>query len=139
MTCALAVECAILICAAAAWYFYPASDGYQALYLFGIGAAMGVQAGAVRALNVAGVSTAYITGTLAMIAADLVGNGRGHRADTLKASALLASIWLFYVVGAAGGALLSRSASGLEIAAPAGVVVGCVTVAGVVFGIRRVA
>jgi uncharacterized membrane protein YoaK (UPF0700 family) len=112
--------------------------GTQALYLFGSGAAVGLQAGAVRALNVTGVSTAYITGTLATIAADLVGDARGHRRDTLKANALLTSIWLFYVAGAAGGALLSHSASAFEIAAPAGVVVSCFFIAAAVFGIRRV-
>jgi uncharacterized membrane protein YoaK (UPF0700 family) len=71
------------------------------------------------------------------IAADLIGHARRRPGDSLTASALLTSIWLFYVAGAAGGALLSYSTSVFEIAAPAGIVVCCLVVAGVVFGIRR--
>lgn len=78
---AVALEGGILAVLAAAWFMAgtePASGGLYGLIALAA-AAMGIQSAAVRRLNVAGVATTYITGTLTGLCAGLVARLRAPR------------------------------------------------------------
>ncbi len=100
-------------------------------------AAMGVQSAAVRRLQVAGVSTTYITGTLTSLTARVVGRLRSaspeHAEDRLASKGpserglpLTAEVWLAYgvraAVGGAAGLLWQPAALLLPAAVVAAVV-----------------
>ena len=71
---AITLEAGILAVLAAAWFVAGAQQAIGGLYgLIALAAAaMGIQSAAIRRLNVAGVATTYITGTLTGLCAGLV-------------------------------------------------------------------
>jgi uncharacterized membrane protein YoaK (UPF0700 family) len=97
---ALAVELALLAGFFAGWAVRGGRpDGtVQVVLLLLAATAMGVQTGAVRAIGIGGLSTTYLTGTLAGILATLVTDGRLQRRSLIILAAL--------IVGAAVAALL---------------------------------
>jgi uncharacterized membrane protein YoaK (UPF0700 family) len=97
---ALAVELALLAGFFVGWAVRGGRpDGtVQVVLLLLAGTAMGVQTGAVRAIGISGLSTTYLTGTLAGILATLVTDGRLQRRSLIILAAL--------IVGAAVATLL---------------------------------
>lgn len=115
VTAALGLEFAMLAAFAAGWLLHGADPSGVAVYpsIVLSAAAMGVQSAAVRRLQVAGVSTTYITGTLTSLTARVVGRLRSatpeHAEDRLASTGpserglpLTAEVWLAYGVGKGG-------------------------------------
>ena len=106
VTRSLWVEALLLAGVAVAWVAIPHHTPVLITALILAAAlAMGLQSAAVRDLEVAGISTTYITGTMTSLAADLVAQlRRGKRGDTAvahrQAPVLLGGVWLVYIVGA---------------------------------------
>jgi len=140
ITAALGLECVILVAFAAGWLLDGSEPSGVAVYpLIVLSAlAMGVQSAAVRRLQVAGVSTTYITGTLTSLTARTVrwlrsaSPEHSEERSTLtepseRGLPLTADVWLAYGVGAVvGGAaelLWQPGALLLPVAAVAAVVV----------------
>ena len=140
VTAALGLECVILVAFAAGWLLDGSEPSGVAVYLLIVLAAlaMGVQSAAVRRLQVADVSTTYITGTLTSLTARTVRwlrSASPERAEdriiftepSERGLPLTADVWLAYGVGAVvGGAaelLWEPAALLLPVAAVAGVVV----------------
>jgi uncharacterized membrane protein YoaK (UPF0700 family) len=65
--------------------------------------AMGVQSAAVHRLEVTGITTTYITGTLTNLVARLMGRERRKDGSGAHRRALLAAVWGTYLAGAAVG------------------------------------
>lgn len=118
VTTALAVESVILAVFSAAWHFTdPAIGGHNVqLLIVLLGTAMGVQAAAVRRLDVPGIATTYITGTITTLFVDVVAWSRapGHHwhgpsGDMIKWErrvGLLAGVFFVYGFGALCGGLI---------------------------------
>jgi uncharacterized membrane protein YoaK (UPF0700 family) len=118
VTAALAVESVILAVFAFAWHFTDSALGGHSIQLLIVllGSAMGVQAAAVRRLDVPGIATTYLTGTITTLFTDVVSWSRapGHHwhgpsGDMVKWEqrvGLLAAVFLVYGVGALCGGLL---------------------------------
>jgi uncharacterized membrane protein YoaK (UPF0700 family) len=116
VTAALGLELVILVAFAAGWLLDgPEPSGVAVYLLIALSAlAMGVQSAAVRRLDVADVSTTYVTGTLTSLTARTVWRLRStflERAEerpTLtepseRGLPLTADVWLAYGVGAVVG------------------------------------
>jgi uncharacterized membrane protein YoaK (UPF0700 family) len=140
VTAALGLECVILAAFAAAWLLDGSEPSNVAVYLLIVlgAVAMGIQSAAVRRLQVADVSTTYITGTITSLTARTVRWLRSASSEyseerfTLtepseRGLPLTADVWLAYGVGAVvGGAadlLWQPGALLLPVAAVAAVVV----------------
>jgi len=118
VTAALGLEAAVLAVFAVAWHLEdPALGGHNVQVLIVLlGTAMGVQAAAVRRLDVPGIATTYITGTITSLFVDVVGWSRspahvwrGPSGDIIKWEqrvGLLAGVFLVYALGAFCGGLL---------------------------------
>jgi uncharacterized membrane protein YoaK (UPF0700 family) len=114
VTVALTLEWIILTAFAVDWLFV--SDGTPTpsarAGLIALSAlAMGVQSAAASRLDVSGIATTYITGTLTNLVARLVGRVRraGARLNPVQprpahGAVLLAAVWLVYLGGAAAAA-----------------------------------
>ena len=68
--------------------------------------AMGVQSAAVHRLEVSGIATTYITGTLTNLVGRLMGRAHRRRRPVFKHSALMAAVWIVYLGGAVAAAVL---------------------------------
>lgn len=84
--------------------------------------AMGMQSAAVYRLEVSGITTTYITGTLTRLAADLMPGPRHRRPAGVASGRLLAGVWAIYLCGAATGAVIPVRAPALVLALPAALV-----------------
>jgi uncharacterized membrane protein YoaK (UPF0700 family) len=139
VTAALGLELVILLTFAAGWLLDgPEPSGVPVYILIALSAlAMGVQSAAVRRLEVAEVSTTYVTGTLTALTARMVGWLRSTFSESAaerttftepreRGLPLTADVWLAYGVGAVvGGAaqlLWQPGALVLPVAAVAAVV-----------------
>jgi uncharacterized membrane protein YoaK (UPF0700 family) len=91
------------------------------------GVAMGAQSAAVRASDVRGVNTTYITSTLLNAIARLIARDRGGAGN--EASGLPGATWVTYAVGALGGAFAVTVWHAPVIAFPAAVVCAVVGLA----------
>jgi uncharacterized membrane protein YoaK (UPF0700 family) len=100
---------------------------YPLIVLSGI--AMGAQSATVRASDVRGVNTTYMTSTLLNALARLVQRARGIR-ESREGPSLPAAAWAIYAVGALAGAYAERSWHATAVAIPL-VVVGAVSVAAI--------
>jgi len=113
---ALFAEAVILAVFASGWTLSNAASDTAARVLIGLSAfAMGMQSAAVTRLEVAGVTTTYITGTLTHLAGALA---RG----VPKQPVLLAAVWAVYLGGAALGAWALHVERSLALAFPAALV-----------------
>lgn len=90
------------------------------------GIAMGAQSAAVRASDVRGVNTTYMTSTLLNAIARLVMGMRGVR-ESPQGAALPGAAWITYAAGAVGGAFAVRAWHAAVIAVPL-TIVGAVAV-----------
>lgn len=104
---AFALEAVALAALLAGWALAGAPALRWALIALAAGA-MGVQSAAVRASDVRGVNTTYMTSTLQNAIARLVRRSQAHPARE-QAPGLPGAAWLTYGVGALLGALLTRS------------------------------
>ncbi len=102
--------------------------------------AMGVQSAAARRLDVSGVATTYITGTLTNLVARLV--RRMHRAgvpdpaqlaEPAHGAGLLAAVWLVYLGGAAAAAAATRLDRALAVVLPTSLVAMVIVTAALCF------
>lgn len=89
--------------------------------------AMGLQSAAMRSLNISGVATTYITGTLTSLACAAAERIRKSRVEnsTLGAPAntmLLGAVWVLYVLGAVLGAMAATHAPRIGFLIPAALV-----------------
>jgi uncharacterized membrane protein YoaK (UPF0700 family) len=118
VTAAFALEAAVLLVFAALWFWSGASRAAQTVHglIVLLGTAMGIQAATVRRLDVPGIATTYITGTITSLFVDVVGWSRspahmwsGPTGDMVKWEqrvGLLAGVFFVYGFGAfCGGAL----------------------------------
>lgn len=98
--------------------------------------AMGVQSAAVHRLEVRGITTTVLTGTLISLAARLMGRERRKNRPVFQRSVLLAGVWAVYLGGAAIAAFgLSRSGA-LASTLPLGLIVLIVIIAATAFRAR---
>jgi uncharacterized membrane protein YoaK (UPF0700 family) len=137
VTASLALETILLVVFAGLWYLAGEPDATAAATacLIVLSAlAMGLQSAVARRLNIPGVATTYITGTLTTLVAGLVAGHRGapasrtareHTVRTAYAvesapdTGLLAATWVVYTGGAAVVSLLiSFQGSLLALALP---------------------
>jgi uncharacterized membrane protein YoaK (UPF0700 family) len=116
----LVLEGAALIALLAVW----AAIGVDAvgdLLIVTAGIAMGAQSAAVRASDVRGVNTTYMTGTLVNAIAGLLDRVRS-RSETTERSTLSGAAWVTYGVGALGGAFAEPAWHAAAIAVPLAIV-----------------
>jgi uncharacterized membrane protein YoaK (UPF0700 family) len=115
VTVALALEWLILVVFGVDWLLTssagPTPSASATLILLSA-LAMGMQSAAARRLDVSGIATTYITGTLTTLVARLVGRVRraGARPNPVQpprpahGAGLLAAVWIVYLGGAAAAA-----------------------------------
>lgn len=107
VTVVLWLEWLILVVFAVGWQFVgnvlPAAAATAVLIVLSA-LAMGVQSAAVLRLEVAGVATTYITGTLTNLVTRLMGQARRKGGPAQPRSALLGAVWVVYLGGAATAA-----------------------------------
>jgi uncharacterized membrane protein YoaK (UPF0700 family) len=128
---ALAVECLVLAFFAIAWHLPRGTQSEQSFYaLITLSAvAMGIQSAAIRLLNVPGISTTYITGTLTSMVSGFVywlHAGHTHRPLEQAASSvqrkhaarLQGAVFVLYVLAAMASALLQARQSWLVTIVP---------------------
>jgi uncharacterized membrane protein YoaK (UPF0700 family) len=133
VTVALTLEWIILTAFAVDWLFVSggtptpsARAGLIALSAL----AMGVQSAAARRLDVSGIATTYITGTLTNLVAGLVGrvHHAGARLNPVQptrpahGAVLLAAVWLVYLGGAAAACAATILHRALAVVLPIAVV-----------------
>lgn len=135
VTLALTLESLLLLAFAAGWYFVHdtlATATTTAALIVLSALAMGVQSAAVIRLEVTGIATTYLTGTLTNLAALLM--GRSHRkSKPFRNSALLASVWIVYIGGAVVAAVDLPRNLVLTLALPAALIIVVTTIAAIVF------
>ena len=136
VTLALALEWLILLVFAGGWQL--ASDALPAAtptaVLIVLSAlAMGVQSAAVHRLEVTGIATTYITGTLTNLVGRLMGRSHRKRRPVFRHSALLAVVWIVYLGGAAAAAADLQLAPVLALALPVVLIMVVIVVAAVAF------
>ncbi len=129
-TAALAVEWALLCAFAGLWLAGGVAEpraGTAAALIVLSALAMGIQSAVARRLDVSGVATTYITGTLTTLASSVVDRARAAAAPAGAApsaplawsgEALLGSTWLVYVAGAALVAAASALGPAVMLAVP---------------------
>jgi uncharacterized membrane protein YoaK (UPF0700 family) len=138
VTVALALEWGLLLVFAVGWLFVgkeTATFSARGPLIVLAALAMGVQSAAVRRLEVSGISTTYITGTVTTLTAWLMrwlgGGGAnpalGPRADMTDAEAprqarravgLLAAVWGIFIAGAMAAGACVRFSPELAVALP---------------------
>jgi uncharacterized membrane protein YoaK (UPF0700 family) len=145
---AFVLEAAILALFAALWFWSGSSRGAHSLHalIVVLGAAMGLQAAAVRRLDVPGIATTYITGTITHLFVDVVGWSRaadvpaGASGEPIKWEqrvGLLAGVLFVYGFGALCGGLLQVHWQVLACVAPLIAVAVVVVNAYMRYGSRR--
>ena len=148
VTAALGLEAAILAVSAVVWHLKDPALGVHnvPVLIVLLGTAMGVQAAAVRRLDVPGIATTYLTGTITSLFVDVVGWSRSHThvwrgpsGDIVKWEqrvGLLAGVFLVYGFGAFSGGLLQAHYPALASAAPFAAVLTVVASAVRRYGLR---
>jgi uncharacterized membrane protein YoaK (UPF0700 family) len=81
--------------------------------------AMGVQSAAVHRLEVSGITTTYITGTLTHLVAGVMGRERRKNRPVPARARLLGAVWLVYIGGAVAGAAALAGDRTINVALPA--------------------
>jgi len=135
VTLALTLEMLLLLAFAAGWYLAQdtlASATTTAALIVLSALAMGVQSAAVTRLDISGIATTYLTGTLTNLVARLMGRSR-RKSKPFRKSALLAAVWIVYIGGAVIAAVdLSRNLV-LALVLPAALIMVVVTIAAIAF------
>jgi uncharacterized membrane protein YoaK (UPF0700 family) len=135
VTLALAVEAFILCLFAGGWQVVGDSPAPFPLgVLIGLSAlAMGVQSAAIRRLEVSGIATTYITGTLTHLVARFMRPARPNSDARSRHGILLVAVWIVYFGGAAAAAIDLRLSSLLAQLLPIAVIICVAVVAAVAF------
>ena len=94
--------------------------------------AMGVQSAAVIRLEITGIATTYLTGTLTNLTALLMGRSR-RKSKSFRHSALLATVWIVYIGGAVVAAVDLPRNLVLTLLLPAVLIMVVATIAALVF------
>lgn len=122
VTIALGVECALLAALAAD----------RSSLLVGrvtlAALAMGVQSAAARRLDVFGIATTFVTGTLTSLVSLIARHGMGPAAAG-HGKRLLATAWGVYVLGAMAAGGLMQAAPALTLLVPVGIVLAVAAIA----------
>jgi uncharacterized membrane protein YoaK (UPF0700 family) len=135
VTLALTLESLILLAFAAGWYLTRdtlASATTTAALIVVSALAMGVQSAAVSRLEITGIATTYLTGTLTNLVARLMGRSR-RKSKPFRHSALLAAVWIVYIGGAVIAAVDLPRNLVLALLLPAALIMVVVTIAASVF------
>ena len=125
VTRALALEVVVLAAFALGWALRAPTTGLIALSAL----AMGAQSAAVHRLELSGISTTYLTGTLTHLVARLAGRERRGALPLLAQPRLLAAVWAIYLGGAAVAALARAGVPDLAPVVPAALVAAVVAAA----------
>ena len=135
VTVALTLESVILCTLAAGWQSVgDVPDALPLATLIGLSAlAMGVQSAAVRRLEVSGIATTYITGTLTHLVARVMQPKRQNSETGSRHGVVLGAVWVVYFSGAAVAAIDLRLSSLAAQLLPIAVIMGVVVVAAVAF------
>lgn len=135
VTVALTVESVILCVFAASWQ--SAGDAPAPLplaILIGLAAlGMGVQSAAVRRLEVSGIATTYITGTLTQLVARFMRPTAQNGDSISRHGLLLGAVWVVYFSGAAAAAIDLRLSALVAQFLPIAIIVCVVVIAAIVF------
>lgn len=135
VTLALTLESLLLLVFAVGWYLAHdtlATATTTAALIVLSALAMGVQSAAVSRLEITGITTTYLTGTLTNLAALLMGRTR-RKSKSFRHSALLAVVWIVYIGGAVVAAVDLPRNLVLALVLPAALVMVVVTIAAIVF------
>jgi len=135
VTLALAVEAVILCVFAAGWQSVgEAPAALPFAMLIGLSAiAMGIQSAAVRRLEVSGIATTYITGTLTHLVARFMRPAPQNSNPRSRHGVLLGAVWVVYFGGALVAAIDLRLSSLVAQLLPIAVIVCVVVIAAVTF------
>ena len=135
VTLALAVEAAILCAFAAGWQSVGEAPAALPLaMLIALSAiAMGIQSAAVRRLEVSGIATTYITGTLTQLVARFMRPTLQNSSPRSRHGMLLGAVWVVYFGGAVVAAIDLRLSSLVAQLLPIAVIVSVVVIAAVTF------
>jgi uncharacterized membrane protein YoaK (UPF0700 family) len=135
VTLALTVESVILCVFAAGWQ--SAGDAPAPLplaILIGLAAlGMGVQSAAVRRLEVSGIATTYITGTLTQLVARFMRPTAQNGDSISRHGLLLGAVWIVYFGGAAAAAIDLRLSALVAQLLPIAIIVCVVVIAAIIF------
>ena len=130
VTAAFAMEAAVLLGFAGLWHWSGPARGDHTVHvlIMLLGTAMGIQAAAVRRLDVPGIATTFITGTITSLFVDVVDWSRssahawhGPSGDLIKWEqriGLLAGVFVVYGLGAFCGGVLQAHYPPLVSIAP---------------------
>lgn len=135
VTIALWLESLLLLVLAAAWYLTrdTLADPTTTAALIVLSAvAMGVQSAAVIRLEVTGIATTYLTGTLTNLAALLMGRTR-RKNKPFRHSGLLAVVWIVYIAGVGVAAVDLPRNLALTLISPVALIMVVATIAAIVF------
>ena len=94
---------------------------------------MGVQSAAVRRLEVSGIATTYITGTLTQLVARFMRPTPQNSNSRSRHGMLLGAVWVVYFGGAAAAAIDLRLSSLVAQLLPIAVILCVVVIAAFVF------
>jgi len=135
VTLALLLESLLLFAFAAGWYLAHdtlATATTRAALIVLSALAMGVQSAAVIRLEITGIATTYLTGTLTNLVARLMGRSR-RKNKPFRHSALLATVWIVYIGGAVAAAVDLPRNLVLTLVLPVALVMVVATIAAIVF------
>jgi uncharacterized membrane protein YoaK (UPF0700 family) len=90
--------------------------------------AMGVQSAAARRLDVFGIATTFVTGTLTSLVSLMARHGVGPAASG-HGKRMLATAWGVYVIGAMAAGVLTRTNPSVALLVPVGLVLAVVAIA----------
>ncbi|HXJ54820.1 MAG TPA: YoaK family protein [Burkholderiales bacterium] len=136
VTVALSLEGMILAVFAVGWRLADQLPASVPILVVLSALAMGVQSAAAHRLEVSGVTTTVLTGTLINLAARLMGRGRPRNRPVFRRSMLLAGVWAIYFAGAAIAAVVLARSEALASALPPGLIMLIVIIAAVRFRAR---
>ena len=138
VTLALGLELFILCSFAAGWQLVGDAPAEipLAVLIWLSALAMGVQSAAIRRLEVSGIATTYITGTLTHLAARFMRTTWQSRDSRFRHGILLGAVWIVYFGGALAAAIDLRLSSLLAQVIPIAVITCVVVIAAIVFGRR---
>jgi uncharacterized membrane protein YoaK (UPF0700 family) len=94
--------------------------------------AMGIQSAAARRLDVLGVATTFVTGTLTSLVSLIVRHGVSPSASG-HGKRLLAAVWVVYVIGAMVAGALTRVAPSIALLPPVLIVTAVIALSAVRF------
>jgi uncharacterized membrane protein YoaK (UPF0700 family) len=135
VTLALTVEAVILCVFAAGWQWVGDTPAPLPLAILIVlsALAMGVQSAAVRRLEVSGIATTYITGTLTQLVARFMRPTPQNSNPRSRHRMLLGAVWVVYFGGAAVAAIDLRLSSLVAQVLPIAVVLCVVVMAALAF------